>query len=92
MLCAEQGKGGGDKKKWTSDVRDTGIGIREAKLGGIFGPFVQAERERRPPDQGVGLGLAISRKLARAMGGDLRVASTIGEGATFTLTLPRCPV
>jgi len=51
---------------------------------------VQAERALRPSDQGVGLGLAISRRLARAMGGDLRVVSEVGKGSTFTLTLPRC--
>lgn len=69
-------------------VRDTGIGIPEAKRDAIFEPFVQLAKgvaER----QGVGLGLAISRDLARAMGGDISVASTPGAGAAFTLTLPR---
>ena len=80
-----------DVKDVTIAVRDTGIGIPSAKLDQIFEPFVQAERALRPSDQGVGLGLAISRQLARAMGGDLRVESVMGSGATFTLTLPRCP-
>ena len=71
-------------------VRDTGIGVPAAKIERIFEPFVQAERALRSSDQGVGLGLAISRQLARAMGGDVRVASVVGEGSTFTLTLPRC--
>ena len=71
-------------------VSDTGIGIPAAKIELIFEPFVQAERALRPSDQGVGLGLAISRRLARAMGGDLRVVSEVGKGSTFTLTLPRC--
>ncbi|CAN5845261.1 hypothetical protein BH11GEM1_BH11GEM1_15810 [soil metagenome] len=79
----------GDAKEVIIAVRDTGIGIPAAKLEQIFEPFVQAERALRPSDQGVGLGLAISRQLARAMGGDLRVESTLGEGSTFTLTLPR---
>ena len=71
-------------------VRDTGIGVPAEKIERIFEPFVQAERALRSSDQGVGLGLAISRQLARAMGGDVRVASVVGEGSTFTLTLPRC--
>lgn len=72
-------------------VRDTGIGIPAAKLEAIFEPFVQLGSRPRPANQrdGVGLGLAISRDLARGMGGDLTAASTVGEGATFTLTLPR---
>ncbi|MEO7454683.1 MAG: ATP-binding protein, partial [Gemmatimonadaceae bacterium] len=70
-------------------VSDTGIGIPSGKLEEIFQPFVQAERALRPSDQGVGLGLAISRQLARAMGGDLRVESELARGSRFTLTLPR---
>jgi PAS domain S-box-containing protein len=70
-------------------VRDTGIGVPEPLLEQIFQPFVQAKRALRSRDGGVGLGLAISRQLARAMGGDLTVASPPGQGSTFTLTLPR---
>ncbi len=81
----------GDSREVTVAVHDTGIGIPAAKLEQIFEPFVQAERALRPSDQGVGLGLAISRQLARAMGGDLRVESKQGTGSTFTLTIPRCP-
>jgi PAS domain S-box-containing protein len=71
------------------EVSDTGIGIPADKIETIFEPFVQAKGAIRSSDQGVGLGLAISRQLARAMGGDVTVASTVGEGSTFTLTLPR---
>ncbi len=81
-----------DTKEVTIAVCDTGIGIPEAKLEQIFEPFVQAERALRPSDQGVGLGLAISRQLARAMGGDLRVKSEPGVGSEFALTLPQCPL
>ena len=70
-------------------LADTGIGIPAEQIERIFEPFVQAKAALTPRDQGVGLGLAISRQLARAMGGELRVQSTVGEGSTFTLTLPR---
>ena len=70
-------------------VSDTGIGIPSAILESIFEPFMQADRAPRSADHGVGLGLAISRRLARAMDGDLRVESKVAVGSTFTLTLPR---
>ena len=69
-------------------VADTGIGIPAAKLEAIFEPFVQAGRALNSSDNGVGLGLAISRQLARAMGGDLTVTSTLGVGSRFVLSLP----
>jgi signal transduction histidine kinase len=69
-------------------VRDNGIGIAPSQLGSIFEPFVQVD-PLHPTDGGVGLGLAISRDLALTMQGDLAVTSTLGQGACFTLTLPR---
>jgi signal transduction histidine kinase len=70
-------------------VKDTGRGIPRAKLQSIFDPFVQVDRHLTPErQQGVGLGLAISRDLARAMHGDISVESDAGQGATFVLTLP----
>lgn len=70
-------------------VADTGRGIPEDKLNAIFEPFVQIDRRLTPEsEQGIGLGLAISRDLARAMGGDLAVESVLGSGSTFALTLP----
>jgi PAS domain S-box-containing protein len=71
------------------DVADTGVGIPADQLTRIFLPFAQASRALDPSDHGVGLGLAISRQLARAMDGDLTVTSAVGVGSTFTLTLPR---
>ena len=71
------------------EVWDTGIGIGPDQLTRIFEPFVQVGRGLTSPiPGGVGLGLTISRDLARAMGGELTVASVLGEGSTFTLTLP----
>ena len=70
-------------------VSDTGRGIPADQLERIFEPFVQVDRHRTPDSQqGVGLGLAISRDLARGMGGELGAESTPGVGSTFTLTLP----
>lgn len=69
------------------DVEDSGIGIAQSSLALIFDPFVQVDANRGKRE-GVGLGLAISRKLARAMGGDVTVTSSEGKGSTFTLLLP----
>ena len=69
-------------------VTDTGMGIAPEKLGAIFEPFVQAENGPTRPHEGSGLGLTIGLRLARAMGGDLTVESTVGTGSTFTLWLP----
>jgi signal transduction histidine kinase len=73
-------------------VADDGPGIAPEKQESIFDPFVQVERRFSNPREGVGLGLAISRDLARAMGGELGVASVPGEGSTFTLALPAASV
>jgi signal transduction histidine kinase len=71
-------------------VRDTGRGIAPEQLARVFDAFVQVDRHLTPASQqGVGLGLAISRDLAVGMGGSISAESTVGEGSTFTLTLPR---
>ena len=70
-------------------VTDTGSGIPEAKWEAIFEPFVQLkDREPASGRMGVGLGLAISRDLARGMGGELVLERSSGAGSTFLLTLP----
>ena len=69
-------------------VTDTGAGIPPDKLQSIFDPFVQAESGHSRSREGSGLGLTISRRLARLMGGDLTVKSEVGKGSTFTLWLP----
>jgi signal transduction histidine kinase len=73
----------------TIRVSDTGIGIAPEKHESIFEPFIQLRESLSDRESGVGLGLAISRDLARAMGGDLTVESAEGKGARFTLSLPR---
>jgi PAS domain S-box-containing protein len=70
-------------------VWDTGVGIAPEKLSTVFEPFVQVGRGLSNPMDGVGLGLAISRDLARGMGGDLVAESQPGAGSTFTLLVPR---
>ncbi|MGZ8378262.1 MAG: sensor histidine kinase [Gemmatirosa sp.] len=70
-------------------VEDTGIGIPPEKLEAIFEPFVQLDRSLSQVRDGIGLGLAISRDLTRGMEGDLTVASRVGQGSCFMLTLPR---
>ena len=70
-------------------VRDTGHGIAAEKLASIFEPFVQVDRRFKREQEGIGLGLAISRELARAMGGELTVESAEGQGSTFELRLPK---
>ena len=69
-------------------VADTGIGIPADKLAPIFEPFVQLDRDSGKHG-GVGLGLAISRDLARQMGGDLTAESEVGGGSVFTIQLVR---
>jgi signal transduction histidine kinase len=68
-------------------VEDTGVGIPSAELDAVFEPYVQAKCESETTRRGTGLGLPISRRLARLMEGDLTVQSELGRGSQFTLWL-----
>ena len=70
------------------EVADTGPGIAAEDLEKIFTPFTQSESGKH--HQGTGLGLPISRRFVELMGGELQVASTVGQGTTFRFTLPCC--
>lgn len=67
-------------------VIDSGEGIAEADLALIFQAFQQSPRDLASPAEGAGLGLTIAREIAQSMGGDIAVASRLGEGSTFTFT------
>ncbi|MDX2090141.1 MAG: ATP-binding protein [Kofleriaceae bacterium] len=72
------------------DITDTGIGMSAVQTARVFEPFVQADASISGRFGGSGLGLALSRRLAREMAGDLVILSTeLGRGTTFRLTLPR---
>ncbi|HQK51983.1 MAG TPA: HAMP domain-containing sensor histidine kinase, partial [Myxococcota bacterium] len=73
-------------------VADTGIGMTPEECSRLFGEFVRIKNEKTRMIEGSGLGLSIVRRLAHLYGGEVTVASTPGEGSTFTVSLPRTPV
>jgi signal transduction histidine kinase len=70
-------------------VADTGIGIPPAHLEHVFDAFWQVEQAASRRVGGTGLGLSVTRRLARLLGGDVTVESTPGQGSTFSVRLPR---
>jgi PAS domain S-box-containing protein len=69
------------------EIRDTGIGLTPEEIGRLFQPFAQADSSTTRQFGGTGLGLSICKRLAEALGGDIHVDSTPGQGSTFTFTL-----
>ena len=69
-------------------VHDTGIGIAEEHLDKVFDPFWQVEQKATRRAGGTGLGLTVTRRLARLLGGDILVQSSVGEGTSFTISIP----
>ena len=77
------------EKSVSIHVKDNGPGIPQDKQEAVFEPFVQLDQGLTRTTEGIGLGLAISRGLARGMGGDVLVRSDVGVGSVFTVTIPR---
>ncbi|MFQ4146127.1 PAS domain S-box protein [Chlorogloeopsis sp. ULAP02] len=75
----------------TFTVSDTGIGIDPSHFKYLFEPFKQLDSRLSRQYEGTGLGLALTRKLARLHGGDVTVESTLGKGSQFTIFLPNQP-
>jgi PAS domain S-box-containing protein len=82
----------GQPVRYAIDVIDTGIGIARERTDSLFEAFVQADISISRRYGGTGLGLVISRQLARALGGDVTVTSEAGKGSTFTLTFETGPL
>jgi signal transduction histidine kinase len=81
-----------DSTRWLLEVRDTGIGMPAEALNTIFEPFQQIDSSDKRKYKGTGLGLAITKRLVESLAGKIEVKSTLGEGSTFSVTLPRAHV
>jgi signal transduction histidine kinase len=78
-----------DGRDWIAvRVRDTGIGISAEQMDKLFHPFTQADSSTTRKYGGSGLGLVISRKFCKLMGGDITVESVQGTGSTFIMRIP----
>jgi PAS domain S-box-containing protein len=90
VLSVEE-RGVGDVESIVFEVTDTGIGMTADQQLHIFEAFAQADGSITRSFGGTGLGLTITKRMAELMGGSVSVISTLGEGTTFTFTLPKIP-
>src|SRR5580658_5553 len=88
VLVNVQAESGVDGIWYQIRISDSGVGITEEQLAGLFTAFNQGDETTTRKFGGTGLGLTISRKLCRMMGGDITVESTPGQGSTFIIRLP----
>ena len=88
ILVDVSGKRRGEIADISIAVTDTGCGIPDAKLASIFEEFEQVDASAARRHDGAGLGLAISKRMIEAMGGEISVESTVGEGSTFQIRIP----
>jgi signal transduction histidine kinase len=88
VLVDVQAESGVDGIWYQIRISDSGVGITEEQLAGLFTAFNQGDETTTRKFGGTGLGLTISRKLCRMMGGDITVESTPGQGSTFIIRLP----
>jgi signal transduction histidine kinase len=70
------------------NISDTGIGMTPDQVDKVFKPFTQADEKTTRKFGGTGLGLTITKMFAEMMGGDINLISEVGEGTTFTVTMP----
>lgn len=77
-----------DKDRIKIDVSDTGVGIKEEEMKKIFKEFYRSSEVKEKGIEGTGLGLYIAYEVAKKLGGNIKVRSKIGEGSTFTITIP----
>jgi signal transduction histidine kinase len=86
-LTISKGKDLDNKVELVFSIKDTGIGIKKEDISKIFGCFTQIDSSTRKQFPGIGLGLAISKKILKLMNSDLTVESTYGKGSTFSFSL-----
>ena len=90
VLAVRRDAGEDGRAGWRVECRDSGVGIAEADQARVFDEFVQLHNPQRDRRQGLGLGLAIARRIGRLIGGELRLRSGPGRGSVFHLRLPAC--